>query len=95
MAGRTKNQKNIHIDGGETTVGKGAADSAGEGESAVERKPGRGSGSLSLLGHCDKESIEVGMRSIEAETRVHRGMKGGMKRKRRGRKGRRGRENRK
>lgn len=51
MALEWSRRGDLHIDGGETTVGEGAADSAGEGEAGVELEAaqlGRGSG-LGLL----------------------------------------------
>lgn len=49
---------NVHIDGGESAVGDGAADGTGKGESGVEleaRELGGGSdlsGGVGLAGHC-------------------------------------------
>jgi hypothetical protein len=54
-----RNESDLHIDGSESTVGDGAADSTSEGESGVELKPrelgSRGSsGSIDLSGHCER-----------------------------------------
>lgn len=53
--------ENLHIDGGESTVGDGAADSTGNGESGVKGSAAELLGSLSLddgsnwggSGHCE------------------------------------------
>lgn len=48
----------LHIDGSESTVGDGAAHSAGEGEAGVERQTAQLGGSILLGGHCDSDDDE-------------------------------------
>lgn len=50
---RETQRMDIHIDGGESTVGDRAANSAGEGEAGVETQPAElGRGGINLGSHC-------------------------------------------
>lgn len=71
----------VHIDGRQGTVGDGAADSAGEGESGVERSTAElRRRSIDLGGHCDgcgnikrKEELSGVVRTLGGVARVETG----------------------